>query len=93
MKTVTVQIGNSDDKLSQAKWSQFVMNIRSIIEGYAIEIHFTGSSLPFELWQNAAFIFVCRDSDILELKDALALRGKHYDQDSVAFTVGDTEFI
>lgn len=93
MKTVTVQIGNSDDKLAQAQWSFFVKNMREIISGWCIEVHFFGASLPFETWQNACFVFTIDERDIPELKNALSKRSKHYRQDSIAFTVGDTEFV
>ena len=101
MKTITVQIGNSDDKLSQSEWSQFTSKIMYEIEINASEIHFSGSSDPLAAWQNAAFVFCIRDYGFMgndrffidNLKSVLSKIAKLYRQDSIAWTEGETEFV
>lgn len=93
--TITIQIGNSDDKLSQADWSDFVYAMRwHVIEANCPQsIHFSGGSSNAEKWQNYAFVFEATEEQLEKLKeDATTLR-KSYKQDSVAFTIGETKFI
>jgi len=93
MKTVTIQIGNSDDKLTQKEWSQFVQWIDMEVRARA-EIHFFGLSPSDEEWQNACWVAnVLYDDDYPILK-AMIIRVKNrFHQSSVAWTEGKTEFI
>jgi hypothetical protein len=97
MRTITVQIGNSDNKLSQREWASFcnavhrtiVYHTHNIIDS----IHFSAPSVGWADWQNSAWVFECEDVEIEELKDRLFIIRKEYKQDSVAFTLGKTELI
>jgi hypothetical protein len=40
MSTVTIQIGNSDDKLKQSEWSDFVTEADSIIGHMSNKLYF-----------------------------------------------------
>ena len=93
MKTISIQIGNSDDKLPQSYWSRFCDEIIGAIRHYATEIHFSGYSLPNATWQNAAFIFVIDESLISELSECVVIIRDNYGQDSVAWTEGETRLI
>ena len=91
-QTVTVQIGNSDDKLTQQEWANFVNDVRSKIV-QAAEVHFAGGSVPDARWQNYCWV-VCIECDLIEpLKRTLAVSGRNYRQEAVAFTVGETLFL
>ena len=95
MKTITLQIGNSDDKLTQYEWSLFhgLVNER-LNKDPAITIHFSGCSDASKPWQNACWIFVCHEScDIADLKGDLVHYRDKYRQDSIAWTEGDTAFV
>lgn len=92
-KTIVIQIGNSDDKLSQAEWAQFVEAVAYAVNAYALEVHFNGFSPPQEKWQNAAWVAVCDEAATLELGRELKRTRAHFRQDSVAFTIGDTKMI
>lgn len=102
--TITIQIGNSDDKLTQKEWSFFVTDLRQFVNGWAEQVHFFGFSTPDAQWQNACVVLNLRDWkrdgwDSLDqqitagmysgLRDLL----KRYKQDSIAFTSGDTTFV
>jgi len=93
MKTVTVQIGNSDNKLTQKQWSSFIFHVNSDVTKYASSIHFKGGSSYNEPWQNACWVFEMSAEDIPQLKKSLTIIRRVYLQDSVAITVGETEFI
>lgn len=93
MKTITLQIGNSDDKLKQYQWAVYVREIDFLVREYSNKVFFFSTSPNTEIWQNAAWIF-----DIYE-NASYALMGKikqvraTHEQDSVAWTEGKTEFI
>jgi len=93
MKTVTIQIGNTDDKLSQVEWSTFIQVVNSHIHVYASRIHFNGYSDPAEPWQNACWVIEIGDSSIIRLKTDLANSRGKFRQDSIAWTEGETKFI
>lgn len=93
MKTVTIQIGNSDNKLSQKEWSSFVACVYDLLRLSAWEIHFAGTSNPTAPWQNACWVFDIDEEDFFGLKQELRSIAHQYNQDSIAWTVGETEFI
>lgn len=94
MKTVIVQIGNSDDKLPQKRWSEFVMGTDDLIQELADKVHFSGASGSAAPWQNACWVLMC---DEVVLRDSLVplLRNLAdvFHQESIAVTIGDTRFI
>ena len=90
--TVTIQIGNSDDKLTQKQWSNFVNDVRSQIVQVG-EVHFAGGSRPDARWQNYCWVVAVPCDQIEPLKQTLAVSGRNYRQEAVAFTVGETFFV
>ncbi len=92
-KTVVVQIGNSDNKLTQVEWSEFVAYVRDAIGANSINIHFDGGSKHDAPWQNACFVCEVCDEHMDELKADLKRHREAYRQDSVAVTIGDTLFV
>jgi len=91
--TITIQIGNSDDKLTQREWSAFVISVRGAIAGLATNTHFFGASESFSIWQNAAWVIDCGEESAEILKAKLKEMRHHWRQDSIAWTEGTTEFI
>lgn len=90
--TVTVQIGNTDDKLRQVEWSKFIERVDALIQASAVP-YFSGFSNPVAGWQNACWVFSILPADAQFIKDRLTdIRGS-YLQDSVSWTEGDTVFI
>lgn len=90
--TVVIQIGNSDDKLPQRKWAEFCSAVNLVISRYVQAVHFNGHSHPGAIWQNACWIIEPL-GNLDELRDELSLVADTFDQDSIAMTVGQTEFI
>ena len=93
MKTITIQIGNTDDKLTQAEWAAFVLMMKTMILGHCQQVHFFGGSNNWERWQNVAWVVMCASEKLEALKAAVADARNVFGQESAAWTVGDTEFI
>lgn len=94
MITITLQIGNSDDKLTQAEWHRYVEAVRELLEGRpGVAVHFFGAPPTWTPWQNAAWVFAAEPDALPALREALAEIRARYLQDSVAWTEGATEFI
>lgn len=92
MKTVAIQIGNSDDKLTQKQWACFVLELRAMIEERA-QIHFWGASVNYEPWQNLCCVCEMYDNAVHTFKVRLASLREKYQQDSAAVLIGETEFV
>ena len=90
VETVVIQIGNSDDRLTQSEWAKFVNDMNHIVENHADEIHFFGGSSNWENRQNACWIFT---SDVVpELLQNIKPIRQNYKWESVAVTRGCTQF-
>lgn len=93
-KTIIIQIGNSDDKLTQKEWSAYVKKIERAIIKHASEVHFSGFSVGDAPWQNAAWVFVPDPEGFTKyLPERLREIRTEYRQDSIAWTEGETQFI
>ena len=91
---ITVQIGNTDDKLSQYEWSNFFHRTDELIRNAAYTVYFSGHALPAAPWQNACWCFdVEGDEEKAYLQRMLRKVAKTFRQDSVAWTEGETEFL
>jgi len=95
MKTITIQIGNSDDKLTQQQWSYFVYAVGDIIRAYYGQLHFSGGSSIDTPWQNYCWVFEMEDDTLYHTAFKHQLRGiaDKYKQDSIALTEGQTMFV
>ena len=94
MKTVVIQIGNSDNKLTQSEWADFCDHVTKAINVGGFVVHFSGGSAWNSPWQNACWVIETQEESIRNLRSYLSIVVKRkYNQDSIAFTIGDTEFI
>lgn len=92
-KSACIAIGNSDNKLTQQEWANYVQRVRSIVDTFALVTHFFGGSSTWERWQNVCWLIDIDDSDLAALKQILKQAREYYRQDSVAIVVGETEFV
>jgi hypothetical protein len=92
-KTVTVLLGNSDDKLTQVSYAMYCEYVQRSIQDHAHVMHFEGWSLPNSIYQNACFVFEIFPHKVLELKARLGDIRALYHQDSLAWVDGETTFI
>jgi hypothetical protein len=93
VKTIVVQIGNSDNKLPQAEWAEFVRGVDKFIRELATTVHFFGGTENWAAWQRVCWVFECEDSRLEPLKSRVTETREKFCQDAAAFTEGETEFI
>ena len=93
MKTFTVLLGNSDDKLTQKQWAEFVENTLHWIKKFCTEIYFSGGSPANTPWQNYSIVFSIEENKVVWVKDNLIELRKKYNQDSIAWIEGDIKLI
>ena len=93
MKTVTICIGNSDNKLTQQEWSNFIERVYVVMCDRSVAVHFSGFSAGDSPWQNVCWVAEVAKEDIEPLRAELKNVRERFKQDSVAFTAGETEFI
>lgn len=93
MTTVTIQIGNSDDKLTQAEWGRYVKDVERAINYHCPDVHFFGGSPNWFPWQNVAWVTNAPKDDLMRLLMRLREIREQYGQDSIAWTQGETVFI
>ena len=93
MITAVVQVGNSDDKLTQAEWCAFLGATWASVQLWAVQIHFEGFSQPTASWQNACWVCEIQPENTENLREDLAVVAGRYKQDSIALTLGLTEFV
>jgi hypothetical protein len=96
---VYISIGNSDDKLSQWAWANYVMAVdvalmdaRDAPGSPVSKRHGVWQSASASHWQNACWCVEVTDPD--ELKDRLRELAGQYGQDSIAWAEAPTtEFL
>ena len=90
---VYVSIGNSDDKLTQAEWSNYVIEMLARVVSIG-RTHGDWYSPPFTRYQNACWCIEFNSAaDIAEAREVATEIRQKYRQDSVAWAVATTEFL
>lgn len=101
-ETVAVLIGNSDNKLSQWEWSEFVTATKMAItmavsDSFGgVPWFFTGGSSYDAPYQNACFVFEIRsgvETKKLKLRELLSQTARDYHQESIAILAGQSELV
>lgn len=87
---VSIQIGNTDNKLTQQEWHEFCSILLELCEKYGM-VHFNGGPATFAPWQNYCVCLNTNHDTILK-NEIKILRAK-FKQDSVAWLQGEIEFI
>jgi hypothetical protein len=100
MNTAVICIGNSDDKLTQAEWSEYVKDVDTFIDRWRFNVYFRGFPGSAERWQNACWVLDARDlfgepaGQALDiLRSELGRIAKKYKQDSIALILGDSKMV
>lgn len=93
MRTVTILIGNSDNKLTQEMWSAFCSALEQEIAEAQSRIHFSGYSLPNKPWQNACWVIEVVETEWIILRAELSRLARLYLQSEIAILVGETEMV
>lgn len=93
MKTIVVQIGNTDNKLTQQEWSKYVETMNHFLRCHINTVHFAGGSPTESPWQNYCWVGVAYIADWDFFAKHLNQIRLRFNQDSVAVTLGETQFI
>ena len=92
--TVYVSIGNSDDKLTQARWSEFHGKVNEAVRDRARSVFGDWASIPTDPWQNSCIAFGIDYDDVPFLKSELRELAATVGQDSIAWAEARlTEFV
>lgn len=92
--TVWVGIGNSDDKVAQKHWPDFLDEIRHLSNAYASRFVGEWFSLADKPWQNAEFSWEMDRTQLDGLRADLAKARDLYRQDSICLQLVErTELI
>lgn len=97
---VYVSIGNSDDKLTQRRWAEFVTCVQQALDGAVAReqatVHGSWRSPSDAPWQNACWCveFGTESIAVEPLRELLAELAGIYRQDSIAWAeVKETQFL
>lgn len=91
LRTVVIQIGNSDDKLKQAEWASYVHEVSLAFIG--TQVHFSGGAECSKPWQNYCWVVNVENDVMAGMFEILQVTRRKYKQDSIAVTIGDTQFM
>lgn len=95
--TVHVAIGNSDNRLTQEEWSNYVHEVDLLVHSSAPHVHGTWFSPTDSPFQNACWSFeVLGDSHLwsrLAVQRVLREIAGRYRQDSIAWNESETVFL
>lgn len=92
MATGVILIGNSDNKLEQIVWSQYIAQVERLIHAFDV-VHFSGFSDPRAPWQNACWVFEMASTIEADLTVALSKLANDFKQDSIALITGNSYLI
>ncbi len=93
-QTVHVSIGNTDNGLSQQRWHAFWSDVDACIREHTKRVYGAWVSPSTAPYQNAAWAFEEPLADVTQaLRVALSGYAALYDQDSIAWCRGFTDFI
>lgn len=90
---ISLQAGNTDNKLSQLEWYKFVRRLGEILGCYESARHFFGGSETYAPWQNVCWVCEIEIGKLEELKLALADVRQLYQQDAVCLLVGEAQML
>lgn len=94
MITVTLCIGNSDNKLPQSEWSHYILEVTRLVHAYGLQVYFEGFSDPRAIWQNACWVFgMPSEESTAPLIRPLRSLAKNFRQESIALVVGNTHMV
>ncbi len=91
--TVYVSIGNSDDRLTQARWSSLTVELHNVAAEYASETHGFWYSAPGVMWQNACMCIEIPPANVEAAQRELRRLAAEYGQDSIVWAEATTTFL
>jgi hypothetical protein len=92
-RTLTILPGNSDHKLTQVEWHDYVLEIGGLIDSWSQNVWFFGAPANWMAWQNACWVIEIMDEDMSGFSMELKLIRERYNQLSIAVVDGTTTFL
>lgn len=92
-KTISVLIGNSDNRLTQGDWATMLAQLETIVNSTCTAVHFSGTSDPYAVWQNACAVGEIEIEKLPELRAKLGKVCDMFNQESIALVVGEVELV
>lgn len=86
VRYVYVSIGNSDDVLTQQAWSNFCLDVSSLLFRYATARHGEWFSSPQSPWQNACWCVEIPEDHVDLVRSVLAGHAGTYRQRAIAWS-------
>ena len=93
MIEIVVSIGNTDNKLTQQQWAEYVQRVGDELERYEERRHFFGGSENWRRWQNVVWLAIVDAEDVDRLTNKLIRIRKDYHQDSIYIMVGEGKLV
>lgn len=88
MSTVYVSVRNSDDKLSQRDWAEYVHTVFRFLRNEAHHVHGEWHSAPNSEFQNACIcVEFAPDAHLDAVRETLAHIAEQFEQDAIAWAV------
>lgn len=89
-----VVFGNTDNKLTQKRWSQFVATMRTYLYHVSENhIYFSGGANADSEFQNYCVVASADERTFGMIRNQISRIGEAFDQDSIAFIPGFVEFV
>ena len=92
-RTITILPGNTDNKLTQQEWHNYVIELDALVNSWSQDLWFFGAPSNWMLWQNACWVLDIMDEDMAMFSMELKLIRERYRQDSLALVDGTTKFV
>ena len=90
-KSVVIEIGYNE--LSQDNWSDYMLEVKAIVETNSIKTHQFCGSTNWKPCQNVIWVIPFDTSNIPNLKNKLKGISDKFNQDPIAWIEGTTQFI
>lgn len=90
---VYVSIGNSDNKLTQEEWVNFIDAVENAVDRQAGQVHGRWFSAPDSAFQNFCICFELIPALAEDMIRRMGYLRERYRQDSIAWAVAETTFI
>jgi hypothetical protein len=91
--SVAVLIGTTDNKLTQAEWSEFCQDVRDVLASLSTVKHFSGGSDWDAPWQTGCFVIAMTRCDFEKLPESLLPLVDKYRQDAIAVFGGEAKLV
>lgn len=90
---IVISVGNTDNKLTQQEFSNYVKQIDALVETYCTQKHFFGGSNTYDAWQNVTWLCDIEQINLGNLEVHLSFARRYFKQDSIFFLSGVGKFI